>query len=234
MEKTETGGISNILYRIFPKYAWIPVILAFAVQLIVYCGLKIPVRYLQLHDLTTQLDRMIPFIPEWIVIYVLSYLSWFITIRWIVSESKEKCYRFAAIYITGFLITGVCFLVYPCTLERAELTGTGFFVDMVRLIYAADDPLQLFPSVHILIAYYCWRCTIDCRKIPVWYKWFNFVFLILTCLSILFVRQHVIADIPSAIITAEISIMIGRVYKPERILYNIVAKLSKSGGNGNA
>ena len=228
------SAVKRILYRVFPEYAWIPVIIAFSIQLIVYCGLKIPVRYLTLHDMTTQLDRMIPFVPEWIVIYILSYVSWFVTIRMIVFESREKCYRFATTYIIGFLITGIIFLVYPCTLERAELTGTGIFVELTRMIYAADDPLQLFPSVHILVAYYCWRCTLDCEKIPAWYKWFNFVYLILTCLSILFVRQHVIADIPSAIIVAEISIMVSKVYKPERILYNVVEKLSGSGGDDNA
>ena len=222
----------SLLNKILPAYAWMPVMVAFGIQLIVYCGLKIIVERMPLHDMTTALDRSIPFVPQWIIIYVLSYASWAFTIRWILMESKEKCYRFASMYIIGFLITGIVFLVYPCTLQRPEITGNSFWDNITRIIYTIDTPTQLFPSVHILIAYYCWRCTLDCRKIPTWYKWFNFVYLILTCLSILFVRQHVIADIPSAFLVAELSIYLARVYKPERILYTISDRLSK-GGNGN-
>ena len=82
----------SFLKKILPAYAWMPVIVAFGIQLIVYCGLKIIVERMPLHDMTTALDRSIPFVPQWIIIYVLSYASWAFTIRWILMESKEKCY----------------------------------------------------------------------------------------------------------------------------------------------
>lgn len=217
LENTKT--LKEKIKNLLPEYAWFPVIVAFGIQLLVYAGLKLPVSHLELHDLSLPIDYKIPLVPQWIIIYYGAYFSWAISIYLIIKESKEKCYSFAATYIIGFLISGVIFLCYPCTLVRPEITGTGFFMDLMRFLYWIDTPTQLFPSVHILVAYYCWRCSLDCKKIPTWYKVFNFIFMILTCFSILFVRQHVILDIPSAIIVGELSIIIARWTKADLVFY---------------
>ncbi len=58
---------------------------------------------------------------------------------------------------------------------------------------------------------------VGCLEIPRRVKAVYFVFLLLVCLSILFVRQHVLWDIPAAVAAAEISLLAAGLLRPERL-----------------
>ncbi|MBQ7064974.1 MAG: hypothetical protein IJM90_08805 [Firmicutes bacterium] len=214
-------------FSIFPPYVWVTLAVMILIQFSIYFLTKFPVSLMTLHDLMTPFDRRIPFIPGWIIIYILSYLSWGISLIWIVAESKPHGYRFACSYILCLIISCVIFLAYPGTLERPEPEGSGFIMFLVRVIYWFDSPTNLCPSLHVLISYFCWRGTFGCRKIPVWYKVFNFVFLILVCFSILFVKQHVVLDIIVAIPVGELSLQICRLFRAERIFMAAEKRLNE-------
>ena len=77
-----------------------------------------------------------------------------------------------------------------------------------------------------MISYFCFRGTAKNKSLPKWVALFNFVFLILVSLSILYVKQHVFVDIPSAIIVAEISCLIVRLFHLEKIPEAIERKVS--------
>ena len=78
-----------------------------------------------------------------------------------------------------------------------------------------------------MVSYFVWRGTLGCKKVPLWYKVFNFVFLVLVCLSILFVKQHVIVDIPAALIISESAIRICTAARAERIFFFFDKKARK-------
>lgn len=50
------------------------------------------------------------------------------------------------------------------------------------------------------------------QKVPLWYKWVNFVFSLLVCLSTVLVKQHVIVDIFAGIAVAELGLLLSRLY----------------------
>jgi hypothetical protein len=204
-------------FRRFPPYAWMCFAAMFAVQMLVFSGTRVFLPYLPAHVLTTALDDAIPFVPQWVVIYFLAFVTWVVNGIWITSESKPHGCRFAFSYILALLISATVFLIYPGTMTRPELTGKGFIMDWMRFLYWIDSPTNLCPSLHVVISYFCWRGTIGCRRIPLWYKWFSFVFAVLVCFSILFVKQHALVDIPAALIVAELSLQLGRLLKIERI-----------------
>ena len=52
----------------------------------------------------------------------------------------------------------------------------------------------------------------DCRKVPKWYKWVNFVFSLLVCASTVLVKQHVVVDIFAGIAVAEAGLLLSRLY----------------------
>ena len=60
-------------------------------------------------------------------------------------------------------------------------------------------------------------------------KWSTFVFLILVCLSILFVKQHALVDIPAAILVGEFFCQSGKKWEPERIMYRLENTWNQSG-----
>lgn len=211
----------------FPPYVWITFILVLSLQMLVFYGTRIPLSSMTLHNLDTPLDAMIPFLPEWVVIYFWSYLSWVVGVILIVAESKEHGYRFAAAYVLALLISCAAFLIWPATMTRPEVTGEGFFRDWMRFLYRVDTPTNLCPSLHVWISYLCFRGTIGCRTIPRWYKIYRFVFLVLVCFSILFVKQHVLIDIPAALATGEISMQLSSAFRMERVLFGLEKILKK-------
>ena len=220
-------------FRRFPPYAWCSLGAMFVVQMLVYSGTHVFLPYLTAHVLTTSLDDAIPFIPQWVVIYFLAFVTWLVNGVWILSESKPHGYRFACTYMLALLISGAVFLIYPGTMARPAITGSGLFPAWMRFLYWIDSPSNLCPSLHVLISYFCWRGTLGCRKIPTWYKWFSFVFAILVCFSILFVKQHALVDIPAALIVAELSFLLGRLLKLERIPFAIERAFYKKGGRSH-
>ena len=205
----------------FPRYVLITFIYLLTIDLFVFYATRPILPYLPAHDLSTPLDEMIPLVPAWVTVYFLSFLSWLVTIVWILYESKRHAYRLCGVYTIIMIASLICFLGYPVTIQRPEITGSGLFNDWMRFLYQVDSPTNLCPSLHVVISYLCWRGTMDCKKIPKWYQWFNLVFLILVCFCILFVKQHLLIDIGVAVVVTEGALQIGRLTRIERIAYAI-------------
>lgn len=205
----------------FPAYVWICFAYLLAIDLLVFYGTRPILPYLPAHTLESPLDAKIPFLPAWIIVYVLSFVSWVVSIIWILSESKQHAYRLCGVYTIIVILSGICFLAYPITIQRPEITEGGLFNDWVRLLYWIDAPQNLCPSFHVVISYLCWRGTMGCKKIPKWYQWFNLIFLILVCFCILFVKQHYLIDIGVALVITEGALQIARVTRMERIGFAI-------------
>ena len=223
MSTIRGGSGQNAGIRILgvPLYAWICFCAMLALQMTVFYATRIPLAHMTLRDMTIPLDHQIPFIPGWVTVYFAAYLSWLVSALWILSEGKIHGYRFACAYMLSLLISAVVFLAYPGTMERPQLVGEGLLMDWMRFLYRVDSPTNLCPSLHVLISYFCWRGTMGCRRIPRWYRWFNFVFLILVCLSILFVKQHALVDIPAAILIGELALQLAEIWRLERIPFSI-------------
>ena len=175
-------------------------------QLLAYYATRLLLPYLPAHQMETALDAAIPLRPEWIIVYYLSYVFWAGSGIAILAESRAYARRTAKGYLIAMLISGVIFLVWPATMTRPIPPDTGFFNVLLGMLYQIDDPVNLCPSLHVLITYFCLRCAMGSRTIPKWYLPFSAVFLVLVCLSVLFVKQHVLVDIPSAILAGELSV----------------------------
>ena len=211
----------------FPLYVWICFAYLLIIDLLVFYGTRPLLPYLPAHDLSTPLDGKIPLKPEWVSVYFLSYLSWLITVIWMLCESKQHAYRICGVFTIIAILSTICFLGYPVSIQRPEITEPGFFNDWMRWLYQIDSPTNLCPSFHIVISYLCWRGTMGCKKIPKWYQWLNLSILILVCFCVLFVKQHLLVDIGVAVIVTEIALQIGRLTRIERICFAIENAVSK-------
>ena len=56
-----------------------------------------------------------------------------------------------------------------------------------------------------------------CGEIRLWEKSLYFLFLVLVCISILLVRQHVLWDIPAAVAASELTLFLSDGLHPERV-----------------
>lgn len=212
----QTGSRARI-----PLYAPCALCVMIAAQLMCYYLTRLVLPRLTPHILTGPLDARIPFSPPWVTIYFLSYPFWIGSAFWILLESRSKAYRVCSAYVLAMLLSAGIFLIFPGTMERPEITGRGIFDAWMRLLYQADSPTNLCPSLHVLITYFCWRGMMGCRKIPGWYKASSFVFFLCVCCSVLFIKQHALIDVPGGVLVGEFALQAARLGRLERVPFRI-------------
>ena len=202
------GGIMNRLTIILPRYAWIPLIASVLLNFLVYSGNRFITTNMYHFDFSILPDQKIPFVAPMIIFYVLSYITWVIGFVVIAKESKEVCYEIMSAEQLAKLLCLICYIAIPTTMVRAEISGNGFFEWLTRLIYFADQPDNLFPSIHCLESWMCFRGAMRCKKVGHKYKAFMLTFALLVFASTVLVKQHVLVDILGGIAVVEISLFL--------------------------
>lgn len=198
------------LERLIPRYALLPLIITPLLNCAVYFGSKLLPRRGEALLLALPWDERIPFLPAAISVYVLSYLFWAVSYLLIARESRRQCLRVLTGDWVAKLICLPFFLLLPTTIQRPDAAGSGLWLWLTRLIYAADSPNNLFPSIHCLESWICWRGLMGCKKVPAWYRGFSLIFALMVCASTVLVKQHVLVDIPAGILLGELGLWAGR------------------------
>lgn len=209
------------------KYWWIPVFAMILMNTIAYTVTKFITDSGKHYSIALGIDAALPFIPAFIIIYVLSYLQWVVGFGLVAAESKEVCYRVISSEIIAKIICFAIFLLLPTSMNRPDTAGNGFFGDLTELIYLLDTPTNLFPSVHCLESWILFRTAHKITRHKKWLVPMWFIFALLVFASVLFVKQHLILDIPAAILVAEIGLFLGKKLKAERIFERINQKFLK-------
>ena len=206
-------------FRIMPKYSIFPIVILAFVFAFAYYGTK-AITYNAVHtDVRTAVDGMIPLWAPSVLVYFLAYVQWVVCMFVFAWQKKELCYRLFCSEMMGKIPAIIIFLVMPTMMfARPEVTGTGFFDYFLRFIYAADTPVNLFPSLHCLESWICARGIFLCPGVPKWVKWSNLVFSVLVFASTVLTKQHLILDIPGGILCAEIGLLAARYLTPVRFL----------------
>lgn len=217
--------------RIIPSYARIPLLLLVIVNLIVYEGTQFLMLHAPHRCLALPLDGRIPFRPAWIVIYILAYLQWAVGYILIARENQAHCNRVIAGELIAKLICMLIFMALPTCIDRPEVEGSGFIASLTRLIFAADLPGNLFPSIHCLESWFCFRGARGMKRVPRWYTASMLAFTLLVCVSTVLVKQHVLVDIPAAILVAELGLWLSDRFRAGRLLDRVEdARLRRGGG----
>ena len=116
------------------------------------------------------------------------------------------------------LICAVVFILFPTTFSRPEATGTGIFDRITALMFQADVPTNLLPSIHCVQSWFCLRGALRFRNVPRWYRPVSVLFSLLVFASTLLVKQHVLLDLPAAILVAEAGLLIAPFLKLDRLV----------------
>ena len=190
-----------------PECAVIPTATSFLCNLLVYYATKPFTTAGSFHCLATRLDEAIPLCPAFLSVYALAFVQWGLGYVMAARESRELCWRMAAGDIAAKLLCGVCFFVYPTTMIQPEITGSGFWAVLLRMLYAVDNPTSIFPSIHCLESWVCCRTALRMKTASPAYKIGMTVFSLLVFASTVLVKQHVLWDIPAGIAAAELGFL---------------------------
>ena len=152
-------------------------------------------------------DDKIPFCPYFIIPYVLWYFFLIGTVIYfaVFCPSKKEYYQYLGTLGVGMTLFLLISYVYPNGQHlRPDLgsTGGGAFISVIRFLYKIDTPTNIFPSMHVFNATASCIALYQnerCRK----NKLFTVSQIILTIsivLSTMFLKQHSVADVMTALI----------------------------------
>ncbi len=217
-------GVGKRMARLVPPYGYIPFLLVIGVNCFVFYVTRFLTAKAPHYDVSIPLDSQIPFVPEFIVIYILAIGQWVLVLALAAREGKDFYYRATGAELSSKLFVFFIFLFMPTSMTRGEIQGSDVFDILTQIIYTLDAPNNLFPSIHCLDSWVCLRVVFQMKTVPKWFRAANAVFSVLVFASVVLVKQHLFLDIWAGIAVAELGFWMVRYLHTERILYKLVPK----------
>ena len=156
------------------------------------------------YSLALPFDPAIPFLPWTISVYIGVFVFWVFLYRYIAGLPREQADRFYGANLLGKAICFLLFVLFPTTIARPAVTGTGVWDRAIRLLYFFDRPDCLFPSIHCQIGWSCWAAVRGRADVPWRLRVSALIQAVLVCISTLTTRQHVLADVFAGILLSEL------------------------------
>ena len=145
------------------------------------------------------LDRALPLLPSWALIYGALYLFLILLPIFVVRQDDGIRYTLFA-YLLIWTTAYAFFALYPTVAPRTDsVTGEGFAVWGLRLLYSSDPPYNCFPSLHVAHSFVS---ALACHRI---HRRLGIVAIFaaaLVALSTLLTKQHYILDVIAGVVLA--------------------------------
>ncbi|MBO4391590.1 MAG: phosphatase PAP2 family protein [Lachnospiraceae bacterium] len=177
------------------KHAWL--ILGWPCYLTMFylTGKYIPFE--KCHIVHSVIDDLVPFNE----VFILAYVSWYFllasSLLYLLFTDAETFKR-AQIMIIASQVIGIAIIIlWPSAqlLRPDPYPRDNIFTDLVRLIQSVDPPTCVLPSEHValslsILSAWWWK-----KDAKLWVKLFYTVWVVLICISVLFVKQHSFTDV---------------------------------------
>ena len=205
------------------KYAWL--VLYFPIYVLTFFIIEknTPTSGYWVTDLP--LDNYIPFVPGFAVFYVIWYpLFVMVGIPTLIrdGEAFKRWMYYLMVVLTGTLIFDV---LVPngqhLRPENVQVDGLGTWI--MSIIWAADTPTNVFPSMHVLGCIGNIICCFDSKVFKPWYRAAITVLCVLCMASTVLVKQHAFIDTVGALAVAILVALIvwrKRIFKHKALAAN--------------
>lgn len=207
----------------FEKYGHgIPILLYLAIYLLWFAWLeKTNVKNYQVIHVT--LDDYVPFCE----VFVVPYLLWFVYVAAVVVclffKNRQDYYKTCIFLCTGMTIFLIISTLWPNGhhLRPDVLPRDNFFTQLVSLLWKADTPTNLWPSIHVYNSMGAHFAVMHSRELAA-SKWggrvktASGILSVSIILSTVFIKQHSLFDVATGILMG--SVMYVLVYRREWLL----------------
>ena len=186
----------GLLLLYFPFY-----LAAFA-----YLEKKVPDK---VHIINCAIDQYIPFEE----VFIIPYLLWFAYVAvagiYFFFKEKESFFFFFYFGMIGMTIFIIVSYLYPNGLELRPETFTrdNIFVQLTKMIYSMDTPTNVLPSIHVfnsMAVYFAVKNSPKLKNNKA-ARTGAFVMTSLIILSTMFLKQHSVVDVLTALILSCLS-----------------------------
>ena len=172
------------------------------------------------HVIYAPIDDKIPFVEFFIIPYYLWFPFMGVAVLYLFFKDKEEFYQVMKFLIIGMTIFLVFSTIFPNgqTLRPKVFERDNIFVDLVKGLYKADTPTNIFPSIHVyntLGVFIAVRSSKHLQE-KKWIQVGNFLMSASIILSTVFLKQHSILDMIGAFAIAAPAYYVSYVRSPYR------------------
>lgn len=152
-----------------------------------------------LHTLAFPFETKIPFLPEFMIFYLLIYV--FLWAPYLFIDDLPSFKKVVAGFFILVTFHFLCFLGYPVvyTLRPPIDYEWGGIYKLIAFYYWVDLPNNCFPSMHVSNAFFV--SLVFLRNRSIW-GWIALLGATLVAISVVFVKQHYIVDVFAGIFVA--------------------------------
>ena len=160
------------------------------------------------YNFLTELDEIIPFVPEMVWLYISMYFVMMFSGFFI--KDDLDFYRLVISIILTVLITYPFFYFFPAVYPRAEFVVSDLSTKILRWNYANDVINNTFPSLHVSLSFTLALTMgyLNKKKKNIWILW-----AILIAASTVLVKKHFLIDPLGGFIVAYIAFASSVKYK---------------------
>jgi membrane-associated phospholipid phosphatase len=156
------------------------------------------------YSLVTALDNAVPFVKEFIIPYIAWYPFIFLGLLYFCFKDRDIYYKVLISLTIGVIISYGIYFTFQTTVPRPELVGDDFFTKLISVIYKRDKPFNCLPSLHVLETYLMIK-GIQFSSAKNRLNSFIITFIgSLIIISTQLIKQHILLDLVSSIILAEL------------------------------
>lgn len=162
-----------------------------------------------LHIINCAIDQYIPFVE----IFVIPYLLWFAYIAvagiYFFFKEKESFCKLMYVGMIGMTIFIIVSYLYPNGLELRPETFArdNIFVELTKMIYSMDTPTNVLPSIHVfnsMAVYFAVKNSPRLKENKA-ARVGSFLMTFSIILSTMFLKQHSVVDVLTALILSCLS-----------------------------
>jgi membrane-associated phospholipid phosphatase len=157
------------------------------------------------------LDDRIPIVSAFIIPYVWAYAFWAMGPMAVSRCEKEHFADYMAANLVACLAGVLALAFFPTYMDRVaeglyEVPANPDFFDRLRMFWYSLDGSEmaynLLPSFHCINSTLCYLGVAGRREIPVWFRVYSFVTMLLIFASTVYVKQHYVLDIVTGVALA--------------------------------
>jgi membrane-associated phospholipid phosphatase len=156
-------------------------------------------------ELELALDRRLPLVPAWSIVYGAVY-SFLIVLPVLVVRQTTHIRRLYVAYLLVWITAYVSFLLFPTVAPRpVNVVGDGFAVWGLRFLYSADPPSNCFPSLHVAHSFVS---ALSCYRVHRTLGVAAAFCALLVAVSTVFSKQHYILDVLAGMLLAALAYVV--------------------------
>lgn len=171
-------------------------------------------------DISTPIDHAIPFLPIFIIPYILWYGYIFYYLVYFCFKDTTIYLKTLILIVVAEFICYIIFFFFQTTVPRPTLVGNNLLTNLVQWIYTNDRPFNCFPSIHVLTTFAIMLASLLIKNKHLLNRLCIHITGGFIIISTLFVKQHVISDMMGSMFL--VTFLFGIIF--ERSYYRVPQK----------